>query len=294
MEQNKKLIAYSATAVAFIGGPPITNAEVVYTDLNPDVQITVPNTVYQLDLNNDGTDDFMFGFFSTYVFYFTYYGGHNLYAVNALYAFPLGNNSIAGSTGLAGAYAYPYALPLGFPIGYEEEQFQNQYTQTLAFQFYAIIQSYLYYPIVLAGDWILGAENKFVGLKLIDNDSAYYGWARLDIGADHRSITIRDYAYNNAADSTIETSIPVSINEQTLTGVTVFENNNALHISIPEKMVGKAALNLLDMQGMSISNTLLTSQENIISTRDIPAAIYIAEIIYEGQMISRKVFTGSK
>ena len=47
----------------FISGPWLPTVW-VYTDLNPDVQITVPNTVYQLDLKQqDGTDGLCSGFF---------------------------------------------------------------------------------------------------------------------------------------------------------------------------------------------------------------------------------------
>ena len=75
----------------------------------------------------------------------------------------------------------------------------------------------------------------------------------------------------------------MSINEQTLTGVTVFENKMHYIFTIPEKKSVKGSIKFIGYAGMSISNACLPRRKIYISTRDIPAAIYIAEIIYEGQ-----------
>ena len=48
----------------------------------------------------------------------------------------------------------------------------------MAYQFYAIIQSYFYYPLINVGDWVFGETKKYVGLQLHANDSIYYGWLR--------------------------------------------------------------------------------------------------------------------
>ena len=55
--QKKK--AYSAAALTFLaaGG---AEAQVVLTDIDPDVTYSAPDGVFYLDLDNDGTEDFLF------------------------------------------------------------------------------------------------------------------------------------------------------------------------------------------------------------------------------------------
>lgn len=51
--------AYSAAALTFLaaGG---AEAQVVLTDIDPDVTYSAPDGVFYLDLDNDGTEDFLF------------------------------------------------------------------------------------------------------------------------------------------------------------------------------------------------------------------------------------------
>src|ERR1043166_5658877 len=55
----KKLAAYSGLASAILIAAKSSDAQIIYTDLNPDAT-TVLGDTYLLDLNNDGINDFRF------------------------------------------------------------------------------------------------------------------------------------------------------------------------------------------------------------------------------------------
>jgi len=56
---RKKLSSYSAFTAAVIAGVSQAKAQVIYTNLDPDVNLKFGES-YILDLNNDGITDFSF------------------------------------------------------------------------------------------------------------------------------------------------------------------------------------------------------------------------------------------
>lgn len=56
----KKLKAYSALAGVVAVAPMAVNAQIIYTNVEPDTVVNFPDGVYNLDLNNDGIIDFEF------------------------------------------------------------------------------------------------------------------------------------------------------------------------------------------------------------------------------------------
>ena len=59
---KKKIAGYSAMAVAVLARSNAADAQVIYTDINPDHEMQGWHSNYFLDLNNDGIDDFKFNF----------------------------------------------------------------------------------------------------------------------------------------------------------------------------------------------------------------------------------------
>ena len=61
-QMTKKAIAYSPTAAAFLSLQPEASAQIIYTDVDPDVQITAFDTI-AIDIDNNGVDNFRFWHF---------------------------------------------------------------------------------------------------------------------------------------------------------------------------------------------------------------------------------------
>ncbi|MEZ5012825.1 MAG: hypothetical protein R2794_00905 [Chitinophagales bacterium] len=268
---------YTALASVLLLGNA-ADSEVIYTDVDPDVVVDVPGTGVLLDLDGDGTDDFAFYFSTTNFINFTYYGGFNFYAINAIFAQPLNGNSIAAFTGSSGAYAYPYAIGSGIQIGPYAGQFLNNTLQSLAYQFYALINSFYYIPLVWAGDWIFGENSKFVGLKLNQGDSTYYGWVRLNVAADNRSFTVKDFAYENISDQPITTEFhPDAIENNKAVSCAVYTYENIVNISGLE-INGSYTVHIFDLKGALVEDDMFTGDQAHIHTAVPVSGMYLVTV----------------
>jgi hypothetical protein len=188
----KRLKSYALTAGALAGAANVADAqEVVYTDVDPDQQAnTIGDSIY-LDLNNDGTDDFLF-----FANSFTFASG----SVQRVFVYPLGNNAVNAS--LSGTYAYPYVLPSGNAIDGNQEWLNIGYVQTMAWQTFTSSFSGEY------GNWI-NITDGYIGLRLDLNGQTHYGWARLDVSPG--LATLKDYAFESLACLGIEAGSQTSI-----------------------------------------------------------------------------------
>jgi len=181
-----RLKKYTLTAGAIVTGGAAAEAQIIYTDVDPDSNVIGPGNSYLLDLNNDGTDDFeIFVFSSTD----TLLNG-TYWAVDAVRITPLNQNGVAGST----SSGYPYAFNAGVPIDDDLTWYFNP-NQPLTFE--ATQGTFVWN----GGNWWLG-QDFYLGLKLNINSHSYYGWARLTVGS-YGEFTVHEYAVLTNPDSTI-------------------------------------------------------------------------------------------
>lgn len=282
------LAAYATLAAAIL--PNTAHTNIIYTDIDPDILVNEPGTGVSLDLDGDGTNDFDFFFSSANSAVFTYFGGINWYIINGIFAAPKNDNAIAAFTGSSGAYAYPYAIGSGIEIGPYAGQFLTNPYQTLAYQFYAIINSYLYYPIFIAGDWVFGQEDKYVGLQLAVGDSTYYGWIRLTTDPSNRAFTVKDFAWEDKANTAIETGFgPMDVETPTAPEANIYAQLNTVYIDLNGPVFPDAVVKIFDLQGNLIIERRIT-QSNFNMALDIPSGIYIVTILQHGDKQSRKLF----
>jgi hypothetical protein len=285
-QQQLTIGKYALFASAFLQQHN-SGAEVIYTDLEPDIALNNDGQIYDLDLNNDGIDDFTFVFTTTNFFYFTYYGGANFYFFNGMFALPGEGNAIAAFTASSGAYAYPYVIDEGIDIGPATGNFLSDSAQTLVYHFYAIIQSFYYFPIYAAGNWVFGETKKFIGLRINNTDSIHYGWARLDVAPNNRSLTIRDYAYESESNQSIATFTPLSIKDVDL-NASIYAHGNTVFFNWPDGQPIQQ-LKVFDLAGKLIFESQIVQHNQI----EIPvpiSGIYLVEITVNENRINQQLF----
>ncbi len=162
---NQALTTYvtaaTAAGVAMLAVSPSAEAKVVYTPTHIDVNNT------SIDLNNDGTADFMLGFHAL--------SKDDVLAVNPLVA---GNEIMArGSEAVAGIFGQPVGpggkfAATGGSYGWLFMADAGSYSVTWFF-----------------GPWA-NATNRYLGFKFLINGEVHYGWARL---------TVPDYIHGKPA-----------------------------------------------------------------------------------------------
>ncbi len=210
---KKKLAAYIVMSEAFLLAHPVdVNAQIMYTDVNPDVVLY--HSYFNLDLNNDGVVDFKL----LHSKHFITNGNYREMHIHEK------NYCLNGNEAMENSFLpnFPYPFNQGDTIN------QNQIFGNVDVLFYRNLDSvYTAITSTAPSNWYLstfytngyfglggGVQNQYLGLKLFSNGNTYYGWARLDVNILTDNITLKDYAINLTPDSSIlagETGIPCTI-----------------------------------------------------------------------------------
>ncbi len=265
---EKKLAAYIAMSSAFLAVHSNANAQIIYTDVNPD--FVSSNGSYYLDLNNDGIVDFnlnasMSASYSYYPgqFWSSHYEislsiqgiGYNK-VKNDLLQFPLALN--AGDT----------IIPSISQLGNGQILYHHQHSELFSIGPFGTNVSYSFDSI--AGNWT-NQNDRYLGLKINVGGNNYYGWARLVI--DGYQVTLKDYA------CFIFPDYPIIAGETSCN----FYQPTLLSSPLDSICVGEiVTLQILNYQGDTIhwyrNGILLPLYSSHISVNQ--SGTYYAEIIY--------------
>lgn len=267
---KNRLKAYSALAGSIVLMGSQADAQIIYTDINPDSTTIIPGNFYNLDLDNDGTFDFSFNL---------NFGSTSSYTSQQVGVTPAGSNAIAGDT--VGAYIYPFAFNSGDTVK-STLQFNVGSNQSMGSYFGA---GYSY------GNW-LGVTDKYIGLQFYIGTQIHYGWARLDVDSTASQFTIKDYAYNGTPNAFIfagETG--VGITENALSSVTsIFSSNKNVIIRFLNELPINTEVKIINALGQTIYNASVNEKEISIDLSKEKIGIYFVSISKEKIVFTKKVY----
>lgn len=226
-----KLKAYSLTAGAVAAGAN-ADAQVLYTNVNPDSLTTGTGSSYDLDLDNDGNVDFVIDIFqSSFSGSFTFTGGFFNYAVNSqgIRIDALGSNEVLGN----------WAQALGSGIAVQNQQYGwtgGYYGNNVLanhVEFFSSFSFSTYYGSTISGTYsgtfqngnFPNAQDKYLGLRVMIGGAMHYGWARLDVLSGD-SFVVKDYAIE-LEDSTFIVTGDTGLMQHALPAISV----NALDVN---------------------------------------------------------------
>ena len=156
---------------------------IIYTNIEPNFTGTSDGQ-YNLDLNGDGTVDFILKSNSSSISI-----GPNVSTDNGVVVAWVGNES------LLGFYSAIVPLNENTVIATSPDYYESSSSMILGLcSAYSMFCSY---------DWE-GVTDKYIGLRFRINGQKHYGWVRLDVTNATQWI-IKDYAYNEAANEPILT-----------------------------------------------------------------------------------------
>lgn len=185
----KKLSAFIVATMLFSAG---ANAQIVYTDVDPDLTITqsvVGSSSHDLDINNDGIIDATLTASITSSNKSVYLGSSNgsqaIMCCPILLTKAINSNTIIGAdaSGTGGYWANNQNARLRqIPVGSGNPNGPN--------------------PIPF-GDWS-NTTDRYIALRFAMEGQWYYGWIRVSVTSNPGiSFTVRDYAYNGAPNAEI-------------------------------------------------------------------------------------------
>ncbi len=252
---KKRLKAYSLTAGALAAGVTGADAQILYTDVDPDAEADGVDSVF-LDLNADGIDDFKF---------YVNNGAtaSNAYNVYRAFASARNNNAIVGTYSSSGGYSYPYAVNAGDTIN-ESLTFQNGTFQTIGWDYFYYTNSSTA-PFTF-GNVRWGSGDQYLGLRLEVDGNTHYGWARIELdntGGGAGVMILKDYALELTPDlgipagDTAYPAPPAGIADQSELGYNMFATGNEIRVNATEtidrmtvtSVGGKVVAQLSDVRG---------------------------------------------
>lgn len=270
-ELETRLLKYSSAAAAVLGTSGL-EAQILYTDVNPDEVLYGNTMVYPFDLNQDGVNDFM------PITVDTLYGSAPvkgaLIGYYYTYTYGAGNSSnmvVESSNGVAKLDA---AEPVDNNRNWQAGGF-------LGLKLYG-------YPIYNL-PWDSGDQDKFVGLRLELNGNYHYGWVRLDVTAASDTVIVKDMAVNLTAGDPIQTGATGLSTIEALKEMVQFSQGSDFLQVLTDPTFGEYVLRVTDLSGKTMREEQSRAGEpNRWQTASWPKGIYVLYIQRDDYILSEK------
>ena len=289
IKKNAKLANYSAVAGAVLATGAV-NAQIQYNDINPDAVINKNNSPYNLDLNNDATNDVILGVTelngagtSYYpglgTFTFTYAGSYAVVQAGA------GAGVMGMVTGSSSTFA-PMALNDGDAIGVAGNFGADG---ALAIDALLTIQAFSFTYPVTEGEWI-GATDKFLGVRFTNAGNIHYGWVRMSVTDDASTITVKDYAYNTQATTAINAGQSLSLENVAVENkVTIRPMLDQAVINVTPDLVGGEIV-IIDAAGKEVKSVAINDIDTTVDFNGLETGIYHISAQFEAGKVAKKIY----
>ncbi len=248
-----------------------TTAQVVYTDINPDVTTTLNtnpgyvDNVVSIDFNGDGTEE--------YNFRWDDYGASGWF-MHMTYA----NGNVFNLKGTAtNPYGGRYLDPMN--LGDAINSSANWGTSS---------------PEPFIGDNsdpnFKGLGDKYVGVKFLLNGDTYYGWVLVSFD-NNRTLTVKSYAYQSTKNTPINAGEGINISTNTSVKgnkISIYPNPSNNFISI-DNIENISNITINDVCGKSVLKEKSISQKSLkIDVSKLHKGIYFINLFNENKLIETK------
>jgi hypothetical protein len=160
---------------------------IVIRDINPDIILNESPEVYNLDINNDNVDDFRFTRNED-----TYYTPASL----SFDILGLNNNRPVNFSFINFAPVSTSRLNEGDSISNKSNFYISSGDGRLIYALGDnLIQGY---------QWLAGTTDKYAGVKFYIGTQLHYGWIRMDVSSDLKSMTIKEVGYESSPGALIK------------------------------------------------------------------------------------------
>jgi Secretion system C-terminal sorting domain len=250
-----------------------TNAQIVYTDVNPDIlqfcTATSLNSCFigdSIDINNDGIFDLKLQGAAYAIVQQNPPSRRGYIRVSPLHGSAV-NTDTAGK---------PLSMNLNDAID------AGGSWLTAASQILISSQSGGGIPLP-SGNWLAGTD-KYLGLKIVSGNQINYGWVQLNISSTPTasSFTIKDYAYNSTPNQPILAgqTVATGINENSFaSSINLFPNPSTNHLTIElPKTNEKVTVTITDIIGKVIYSTTVSETQKLeLNTKDFAVGVYLVQ-----------------
>ena len=267
----KKGYTFIVTAMMFAVS---AHAQIVYTDVDPDLTITQSDTgsvVQGVDINNDGIIDINM----TAAWAEGYSPQEGYYTIKRVDV-----GCSAGSQLLM--YYFFNVLELAKPVSITAIiDSASQTWSDIPFGATLVVNA-IGGNNDPFGDWS-DTTDRYLGIRMPEGGDWVYGWVRVSVAQDSISFTIRDYAYNSIPDQPIlsgQTTTTGIIEHSLDSSINLFPNpaRDKLTIALPNTNE-KVEVTITDISGKIIYYSRVTQTQKVeVNTQDFAAGVYVVQI----------------
>jgi len=288
---SAKLLSYSAAAGALLAIGANAEAQISYTDVDPDSLVVLPDTVgqsiFEIDMNNDGFTDVTIIAGNGDWYYDE--GVSNWMSIRAMAGsgaeVALQTSYLSGGT-WAGTYSFAKRFDVDAVIGPDESFYYSSWSFQLGW-----LGTYATGYTMNSGPWVDGEVDKYLGIRFsLDGGTTYhYGWVRLDVAGDQSEVLVKDYAYEETADVGIvagqkwTTSVRDGLSDDL--GVKIFSHQNKIVISDLE--IDHATADVYSVTGQLLHTVQVEKGRNEVPVDN--KGLYIVKIDLGSEIVSSKV-----
>lgn len=258
------------------------DAQIMYTDITPDVQLTAGQS-YTLDMDGTMGNDFGFNVVSA-----TYYSGIVIIDAAMMSAINSANQWVTESYYNGSSTFYlPAVLSSGIMVS-SSASLGNSSGTIGAYVGYGPPYSYL--PGNAVGNWP-GKSMQFIGVEFAMGGSmTHYGWVRLSYSADGKTLTIHDYAWNATPSGPILTGQTVGVDEETGISVNITYANNLLMVQTENGSITGGNVEITNLAGQIVENSNLTSNNETFSLESLTQGVYLVSVKTDKVISVEKVY----
>lgn len=242
-KKSKKISSYLSAAAAILGANT-AYGQFQYTDID---DTTIVNGLFELDLDGDTVVDFTIEHVLN---------GGQLDNVTSVLLRP--GDSIDGNLALGAARnSFNYvdnAIP-GTVLNSNSVFFGINPTIKLGYM--AFLVDGVAYP---NSNWAGPVTDGYLGLRILKNDSACYGWLRLDVADSAKSITIKDWSFNPEKDTSFTVAYELlDVMDNILKNMVLTNDGNSISLKTDQPI----GLTAYDIHGKELYKARTRSLHNI-------------------------------
>ena len=289
-----KIKKYSVLAEAVLAGGAV-NAQIQYTDIDPDIVVDPSNSPYTLDLNGDSVDDIEFTVSATSgAGSSSYMGIPFTYTYAVQYAIAgMNNGGLAGvnSVTSSGSTFAVDAHDFGAEIGAADDFSSSGALGVVGnvnVPAFGINQEINDGAFLNSNGGTVG--EKYLGYSLSGASGANYGWVRLSVADSAASITIMAHAINTVADQSIYAGNAASISDASIDDkVSIVSALECVKVKVPSDLLG-GNLSIFDMTGKVVSQVSVENINTTLSTKDYNTGIYIVRFTFNNEVVNKRIY----
>lgn len=259
---SKKILNYGAMSAALLGTAGAFG-QVVYTDIDPDADLSTVGDTQEIDFNDDGIVDITIelGDFT---------GGA------AAVSRASSSNQFFGI--IAGGFNYPSNLSAGATI--DGSSLTNAGGRGDLY-FYAC------YP---NSQWCGDTGDGFLGAAFDVGGNTHYGWVRMEVVSNGSggagSIAVRDFAFEATPDTAITAGDGLGVEDNAFGNFEFFVDNEQLNMRSALPMENVQIYNIL---GQGVVNQRLSGTSESVNISAMSTGVYITRVTIDGQTKSFKI-----